>query len=233
MSVHIILKNGYKLLSNHASFLGSHLLHRWNLHGVGLPTSLSDFLKIVKVRLYNAVRRWCEEVLVFMILGVSTVFLFGQVALPREETLCVVAQLGGPVTTWNLYSAQTTWGTEQILYIPAFLHDPGKGAWLTLFAEGYHFVDGKTIRIKIRNEAKWSDGAPITAQDFVYTFELTKKLGIGPRVGWNDYIECVKAVDNKVVEFRARADNLNYYQLLSYALGAKSVPKHVYEKLEA
>jgi len=67
----------------------------------------------------------------------------------------------------------------------------------------------------------------------VYALELSKKLGIGPGVGWDSYIEYVKAIDTKVVEFKARADALNYYQFLSYSLGAQPMPKHVYSKLEA
>lgn len=74
------------------------------------------------------------------------------------------------------------------------MYNIGKDAWLPLIGESYEFVNDKTIRIKIRDEAKWNDGVPITAHDVVYTLELTKKLGIGPSTGWWDYIECVKAM---------------------------------------
>ena len=32
-------------------------------------------------------------------------------------------------------------------------------------------ADGKTIRLKLRKGMKWSDGAPFTADDFVFWFE--------------------------------------------------------------
>ncbi len=162
-----------------------------------------------------------------------TVLLIAQVTIPREETVYIAGALWGPATTWNLYAPQLTWGTDQFLFVPAFQYDLGRDAWIPFIAQNYEFVDDKTIRIHIRPEAKWSDGQPITAEDFVYALELSKKLGIGPGVGWDSYIEYVKAIDTKVVEFKARADALNYYQFLSYSLGAQPMPKHVYSKLEA
>jgi len=175
------------------------------------------------------VRRWLGLILLVLVVPL----VLAQVSLPREETVYVAGALWGPATTWNLYAPQSTWGTDQFLYVPPFIYDLGKDAWLPFLAESYEFVNDKTIRIKIREQAKWSDGMPITADDFVYTFTLTKKLGIGPGTGWDDYIEYVKAVDKKVVEFKAREDNLNYFQFLSYALGTDPMPKHVYERLEA
>ena len=173
-----------------------------------------------------------RRLLVLLVLAL-TVLLIAQVTIPREETVYIAGALWGPATTWNLYAPQSTWGTDQFLFVSAFQYDLGRDAWIPFIAQKYEFVDDKTIRIHIRPEAKWSDGQPITAEDFVYALELSKKLGIGPGVGWDSYIEYVKAIDAKVVEFKARADALNYYQFLSYSLGAQPMPKHVYSKLEA
>ncbi|AJC74471.1 ABC transporter substrate-binding protein [Pseudothermotoga hypogea DSM 11164 = NBRC 106472] len=170
--------------------------------------------------------------LVLLVLAL-TVLLIAQVTIPREETVYIAGALWGPATTWNLYAPQSTWGTDQFLFVSAFQYDLGRDAWIPFIAQKYEFVDDKTIRIHIRPEAKWSDGQPITAEDFVYALELSKKLGVGPGVGWDKYIEYVKAIDTKVVEFKAREDALNYYQFLSYSLGAQPMPKHVYSKLEA
>jgi len=169
---------------------------------------------------------------IFLVLVVLSAALIAQVTLPRNETVYVIGALWGPATTWNLYAPQSTYGTDQFLYIPLFMYNIGRDAWLPLIGESYEFVDDKTIRIKIRDEAKWNDGVPITAHDVVYTLELTKKLGIGPSTGWWDYIEYVKAVDDKTVEFKANEKNLNYFMFLSYSLGAEPMPKHVYSKLE-
>ncbi len=34
-------------------------------------------------------------------------------------------------------------------------------------------ADGKTVTIKLRQDMKWSDGTPITADDFVFTYKMT------------------------------------------------------------
>lgn len=52
----------------------------------------------------------------------------------------------------------------------------------------------------------------------------------GPGVGWETYIESVKAIDSKTVEFKARKDNLNYFQFVNYAFTTQPVPKEIYSK---
>ncbi|MGB9521734.1 MAG: ABC transporter substrate-binding protein, partial [Anaerolineales bacterium] len=34
-------------------------------------------------------------------------------------------------------------------------------------------ADGKTITIKLRQDLKWSDGTPLTSDDFVFTYDMT------------------------------------------------------------
>ena len=173
-------------------------------------------------------KRLFVAMLVFMVVAIS----IAQVYLPRNETVYIAGAVWGPATTWNLYSPQYTWGTRQFLYLPLFIYNIAKDAWLPVVGESYTFMDDKTIWVKIRKEAKWSDGKPITAQDVVYSFNLDKKLGLGPNAGWESYIESVRAVNDKIVEFKAKAGALNYFQFLSYSLGALAVPSHVYSKLE-
>ncbi|WP_448378964.1 ABC transporter substrate-binding protein [Fervidobacterium sp.] len=169
----------------------------------------------------------------FFLLLVVLSLTMAAVTLPREETVYIAGALWGPATTWNLYAAQSTWGTDQFLYLPAFQYDLGRDAWIPVIAEKYEFVNSTTVRIYIRKEAKWSDGRDITSEDFMYTFQLTKELGIGPGAGWENYIESINRIGSKVVEFKAKTKPLNYFQFLSYSLGAQPMPKHVYEGLKA
>jgi len=154
----------------------------------------------------------------------------GQVSLPRNETIYTLGALWS-ATTWNLYAPASTYGTEHFLYVPLFLYSNMKDGWLPLIGETYQAVNRRTLRVKIRDIAKWSDGTPITAQDVEFTFALTKQLQMGPGNGWWDYIQSVKAVDSKTVEFVMKADAVNYDAFLGYCLGTRVVPKHVYEPL--
>src|SRR6516164_5532778 len=49
-------------------------------------------------------------------------------------------------------------------------------------------ADGKTIKIKLKQGVKWSDGQPITVKDFIYTWKLVtdKETGAVFDQGWSD-----------------------------------------------
>ncbi len=34
-------------------------------------------------------------------------------------------------------------------------------------------ADGKTITLKLREDLVWSDGTPLTADDFIFTYDMT------------------------------------------------------------
>lgn len=117
-------------------------------------------------------RKFVAVLLILLILS----SLMAQVSVPREETVYVAGALWGPATTWNLYAPQSTWGTDQFMYLPAFQYDLGRDAWIPTIAEKYEFLDSTTLRIYIRPQAKWSDGTPITADDFVYACNCPRNL---------------------------------------------------------
>ncbi|MGO4832658.1 ABC transporter substrate-binding protein, partial [Rhizobiaceae sp. 2RAB30] len=54
--------------------------------------------------------------------------------------------------------------------------------WL---AEGYNWVDDKTIELTVRNGVKWHDGTPLTLDDVIFSFERQWKAD-NP---WNKYVE--------------------------------------------
>jgi len=60
-----------------------------------------------------------RRLLVLLVLAL-TVLLIAQVTIPREETVYITGALWGPATTWNLYAPQSTWGTDQFLFVSAF-----------------------------------------------------------------------------------------------------------------
>jgi peptide/nickel transport system substrate-binding protein len=105
-------------------------------------------------------RRFGTFLLLLLVLSLT----LAAVTLPGEETVYIAGALWGPATTWNLYAAQSTWGTDQFLYLPAFQYDLGRDAWIPVIAEKYEFVNSTTVRIYIRKEAKWSDGREITSE---------------------------------------------------------------------
>lgn len=61
--------------------------------------------------------------------------------------------------------------------------------------------DGKTITIKVREGATWSDGDPITSADFVFTYEMIMAPGNAPatRYPYDEFVTSVEAPDESTV----------------------------------
>ncbi len=58
--------------------------------------------------------------------------------------------------------------------------------------------DGSTITIKLRDDAIWSDGVPVTADDFVFTYDMimADQNTVETRYPYEDYVESVTASDD-------------------------------------
>ncbi|MCJ7432330.1 MAG: peptide ABC transporter substrate-binding protein [Anaerolineales bacterium] len=86
-------------------------------------------------------------------------------------------------------------------------------------------ADGKTVTIKLRDDITWSDGEPLTADDYVFTYEMImseKNVPLG-RYPYEEYVTSVVAQDPTTVvitfsePFAAWLTSLFYWVL----------PKHV------
>lgn len=150
--------------------------------------------------------------------------------LPREETVYVSSDWGPP-PGWNPYLPDTCWGTN-MMYPALYLYSPYSDEWIPYAAESYRWIDKYTLEVKIRDEAKWWDGTPVTAYDVEYTLELGKKYSVPGLTPLWDYIEEVDAVDDKTVMFITSERKLNYLQMLGI-LTPVILPKHRWETLES
>lgn len=123
---------------------------------------------------------------------------------------------------------------ERMLYSP-LLNFYGPDDIVYELATGYDFTDGgKTVAFTLRDDVKWSDGEPFTADDVVFTFQ--KIIDTDYANGHENFIfgddkaEVVKTGDY-TVEFR-------FPLVLGNALEVASaehfiMPKHIYDGDEA
>ena len=67
-------------------------------------------------------------------------------------------------------------------------------------------ADGKTLTIKLRDDVTWSDGTPLTADDFVFTYQMimSEKNVAQTRYPYEDYVASVEAKDKTtlVINFK-------------------------------
>ena len=61
--------------------------------------------------------------------------------------------------------------------------------------------DGLTITVKVRDGVTWSDGEPVTAEDFVFTYDMivSDKNTVSTRYPYDDVVESVTAPDSSTV----------------------------------
>ncbi|WP_430515161.1 ABC transporter substrate-binding protein [Pyrococcus woesei] len=176
----------------------------------------------------------CIALLLSIILYIGTSpMTSAQISLPRDETVFATGAQWGPASTWNLFSPSQTWGTYVtggFMYLPLFQYIAGLNAWVPIIGESFELVNETTLIVKLRPEAKWSDGKPITAEDVEYTFKLSREIGSGPAAGSEPYISDVKALDDHTVQFTI-GEEKNLPMFLLYALQFAPAPKHIIEQV--
>jgi peptide/nickel transport system substrate-binding protein len=81
-----------------------------------------------------------------------------------------------------------------------------------------------TLTYRIRPEARWSDGVPITAGDFVFTHEALKRLPADDRTGLEPaLVRSVRAVDAKTVRVVLRSRFAGWHGLFRQVLPAHTL----------
>ena len=110
------------------------------------------------------------------------------------------------------------------LITPEFEYEP-----LLLDGEPEVTNDPFTVTYKLKDEAQWSDGKPITAEDVIFTQEtiMNEKFTITDRSG-HDQVTKTEAIDEKTVKFTFKKPYAPWRALFSTSGGA-ILPKHVLE----
>jgi len=129
-----------------------------------------------------------------------------------------------PYTTKDLYHG--------IMFEPLMVFNNMTGETDFRLAESYAYSDDlKTITLKLKPGLKWSDGTPLTAEDVVYSFMLTKEAPAFDQKGiWSGQnLQTIKANDETTVVFElAKPDSTFAWNLERYHI----VPKHIWANVE-
>ncbi|MDP9310806.1 MAG: ABC transporter substrate-binding protein [Chloroflexota bacterium] len=160
--------------------------------------------------------------------------------IPRDQTLVLGWGITSPIGVTNPWA------------LPGYTHQEGNAfmweplsyfgifsdkeiPWLAESME-YTNKDFTALQIKLRPEAAWSDGTPVTAKDVVYTFEgqmQNEKLPY--HAAFDQFVQEVKAVDDRTVDvtFKIPAPRFKFEVLtLKFDTGIPIVPAHALEKQE-
>jgi peptide/nickel transport system substrate-binding protein len=166
--------------------------------------------------------------LMFLVIPLSPVLAQ---EISREDVF-FISSTWGPPAGWSPLLATQCWGYG-IMYPTLYMYSDDLDEWLPYAAESYEWFDKYTLHVKIRDEAKWWDGQPVTAEDYKYSLELGKKYVVSMYTPLWDYIESVEAIDEKTIQIATSESKLNYFEVLNVLNGPLILPKHIWEGLEA
>jgi peptide/nickel transport system substrate-binding protein len=139
-------------------------------------------------------------------------------SLPRDETLYFNGFQWGPVVGWNPYSSSNnnSMAIENMddnprvtMFETPYLYNMLDGKVYPLLADGdYAWNEDRTeLTFKLKEAAKWSDGAPVTAEDVAYTWATHVKYETPVGAANADYIEDIVAEDPQTVVVKAKLDD--------------------------
>jgi ABC-type transport system substrate-binding protein/class 3 adenylate cyclase len=101
---------------------------------------------------------------------------------------------------------------------------------LPAIAESFRLSpDGTTYRFEIRQDARWSDGVPVTAADFAYAWDTTRKEGL-LTAHLLEQIEEAASLDQHTLELRLREPRESLLYLLAIP-ATFPWPRHKCEEL--
>lgn len=127
----------------------------------------------------------------------------------------------------------TSFGYQGLVYDGALLRlDEDTLEYIPNMAEEYSISeDGLTFTFKLRDDLKWSDGEPLTAYDYKWTYDqVIKPENEYPYLEQFEFITAYEALDEHTLEIKID-------EIYAPALGQMSglvtpLPKHVWENLD-
>jgi len=90
-------------------------------------------------------------------------------------------------------------------------------------------ADGKSVTWKLKQDIKWSDGQPFTAQDVIFTYQFLSNPKVGAvSAGTYELVKSVEAVDDFTVKINFKELNPAWSQFFVGGEGM-ILPEHIYK----
>jgi peptide/nickel transport system substrate-binding protein len=123
--------------------------------------------------------------------------------------------------------------TFDLFHVPMWFFDdklemvPEIAAEIPSVANGGLSDDGLQVTIMFRQEVMWSDGTPLTAHDYVFTYEMIMADGnaVQSRYPFDTFVESVTALDDYTLQVVMNEPYAGWY----IGLNIRPLPKHVLE----
>lgn len=131
-----------------------------------------------------------------------------------------------PIVSQDVYASQVQGYVIETLLV----RDPDTLGWAGLLASSWQSSeDGLTLTFTLKEEAAFSDGQPLTAEDVVFSFDfiMDERIDAPRQRAYYEKIDRVTALDPHTVEFVFKEP---YFEALVLAGTLEVLAKHFYER---
>lgn len=128
---------------------------------------------------------------------------------------------------------ETSWSYQGLVYAGNLLTlDEKTLEYKPYMAEKYEISeDGLTFTFYLRQDIKWSDGEPLTAHDYQWTYDqVTNPVNEFPYLSQYEFVSSYKALDDYTLQ--VKIDEIYAPALGQIALLITPLPKHIWENLD-
>ena len=137
---------------------------------------------------------------------------------------------GDPGESTNVITSSSRWdlSTIKLIYSPLYMYNADGINWF--LATEYTTDDDLTFTFKLRDDVKWSDGEPFTADDVVFTYsEMEKEENLGwaySQLVYDEGTVEINKVDDYTVSFTFPFKTPTALEMLSQIF---IMPEHIYK----
>jgi peptide/nickel transport system substrate-binding protein len=147
---------------------------------------------------------------------------------PRVLVISAVEQQAAWTRNFNPLMPGSRWPSAAGIHEPLAIFNSVTGEWVPWLATGFAFSeDHRRLTFAVRSGVRWSDGAPFSASDVRFTFELLRRAPPLDQGGlWRELEGVVSTSSTVELTFRRP-----FAPGLQLAAHVPIVPAHVWEKV--
>jgi peptide/nickel transport system substrate-binding protein len=162
------------------------------------PNSLRGTSSKVKVRSFTAL---LSLLVLFSMVLVACGGTTQSNQTPTKHILRVAAQsYDFAQSGFNPYNTHTNAGVQGLIYETLYFVNVNGGAFTPMLATDYKWnSDNTQVTFTIRQNVKWNDGQPFTADDVAFTFNLMKQYPAADSSSVWSFLSTVTAPDANTV----------------------------------
>lgn len=152
-----------------------------------------------------------------------------QTSASSQTLVMQPAPNGNYQDNFNPFSSAANPGTYGLIYQPMYYFSTTSQNQYAFLATNYDWKNqNKTLEVTLRNNVKWSDGQPFSADDVVFSFNLLKQYPGADTTGIWQELKSVNKVSNTQVDFNFSSPNVPFQ---TYILQQVIVPQHIWKNL--